>query len=145
MEKGGGHKKEDTHHDGAVQVILSALKKRGHKATNVRRMVVEAMHGADRPRNIRELAHLVAADEASVYRTVNLLLKEDLAEAIALPDESFVFALKTEHHHHLVCISCNLVTHLACSDEKTLRPRHAPFAKILGHEVTFYGLCKQCG
>src|SRR5690606_37182087 len=116
-----------------------------HKATKVRKRIIKEMHEAKRPQNIRDLAECADADEASVYRTVNLLLTEDLAEPIPLPDESFVYALKTEHHHHLVCVSCNKVAHIACDGERKIRATRMPFAKILSHEVTYYGLCRRCG
>lgn len=145
MQKGSQHhKKHKGFHKDAVSIVLETLRVRSHKVTSVRRQIVEAMDSAKTPMSIRDLATVVDADEASVYRTVNLLLEEDLAESIALSDESFVFALKTEHHHHLVCVSCNVVAHIDCDNEPKPHLRQTPFARIIGHDVTYYGLCRRC-
>ena len=87
----------------------------------------------------------VDADEVSVYRTIEMLLSEDLVEGIPLPDGTNVYALSSEHHHHIVCTSCSRVEHITCNDARSDdQPTHPDFRAIFGHEVTFHGICKKC-
>lgn len=138
------HQHQRTHSADAVATVMQALKDRSFKSTDARKQVITAMHRAKTPMSIRDLASVVAVDEASVYRTVNLLLEEKLAESIALPDETFVFALKMGHHHHLICVSCNAVAHIDCDSEPRPKLRQTPFARIIDHDVTYYGFCRRC-
>lgn len=129
----------------ATDTIIEVLKERGYRITSARENVICAMAKLKQPESIRAIAERVDADEVSVYRTIEMLLAEDLVEGIALPDGTHAYALASEHHHHLVCTTCNRVEHIACSDGGSeQQPHHPDFRAIFGHEVTFHGICKKC-
>jgi Fur family transcriptional regulator, ferric uptake regulator len=126
------------------QEILNVLKNRGHKITEVRKAVVEVLATAKLPLSIQQIVPLVLGDEASVYRTISLLLTEHLIEELTLPGKATKYAISHGHHHHAVCLKCDLVVHLSC-DSKISTPKKIPgFSRVDNHDVTFYGLCTKC-
>jgi len=128
----------------ATHKVLEVLRERGYRITGARKEIVHALAQSKSPLTIQALAERVKADEASVYRTIDLLEKEGLTEQIEVQNDATHYALADEHHHHIVCTNCDRIFHVACS-----QPPHVPraFQKriyITHHEVTFYGVCTHC-
>lgn len=126
----------------AVKNTIATLKERGYRITHARTAVVEALATQTRPHTIAEYVAHVQVDEATVYRTFELLLTEELVERIDVEGEAR-YALAHGHHHHIVCTGCGHTEHLPCSTPKPKLEKHS-FASITDHAVTFYGLCKNC-
>lgn len=125
--------------------LLKVLQERGYRITTARENVISALVKLRQPESIRSIAEQVDADEASVYRTIEMLLSEDLIESITLPDGTQTYALAGEHHHHIVCTHCNRVEHIECDEEgEEEHLRHPDFRAIFGHETTYRGICKKC-
>lgn len=130
-------KKATTHY-------IDTLRAHGFRVTRPRKQVIAALLNASQPQTIQSLVALVAADEASVYRTIEALQKAGLVEEISIAGERPRFALAHGHHHHLVCTSCGRIAHIPC--EEVPLPRMLPdtFSSIDTHELTFHGCCKNC-
>ncbi len=126
-----------------TEEAVMKLKVRGYRITKARLAIIDAFASQTRPHTITEYAQYVPADEATVYRTIKMLLKEDIIEVINNSSDESRFALSHGHHHHLICTSCGLIEHLPCSTPKLELKTHS-FSSIFRHEVTFYGLCKKC-
>ena len=127
----------------ASKQVLEELSKRGYRVTEARERIVNALAQADAPLSVQALASRVLVDEASVYRTIKLLVEEELVEEITIVQERPHYALSHGHHHHVVCTGCGLIEHVPCHDI----PRSGGFenfAAIERHEVTYYGVCKTC-
>lgn len=124
--------------------LLHALAENGYRVTSARRNIVEAVVKSTTPVTIQELAQLVSADTASVYRTVSLLTERGLLEEIKVRGGRSRYATARHHHHHVVCRGCGVIAHTDC-DQSLSAPKNIPgFAQIDEHEVTFYGLCQTC-
>ncbi len=129
----------------ATRRILTALRERGYRITKSRRAVVRALAMSRVPCTVQELSQRVRIHEASVYRTVALLLEEEFLERIQVDRGSVHYALATKHHHHLVCTRCHRIRHVPCARVPSVPTSAAHnFAAVTHHDVTFYGICTAC-
>ena len=98
-----------------VDEILDRLRRHGGRVTTPRRVVIDAMLGADDH-------HLVAADivatvrrqhpdfyESTVYRTLDRLVELQIVDRIQIGQGPAVFHLSHRAHQHLVCDECGAV------------------------------------
>ncbi|MEX0918119.1 MAG: transcriptional repressor [Candidatus Paceibacterota bacterium] len=130
---------------GASTYMLDTLQARGYRVTKTRRELCTELAKASHPLTIRELAELVNSDEASVYRFVHLLQKEDLVHEITTRGERPRFEFKNEHHHHVVCTGCGKVAHVPCAyTPQVPKDSLSGFAEVNDHDLTFYGTCLAC-
>lgn len=124
--------------------LLHALSERGYRITAARRELARTLAAARSPLTIQELANRTASDEASAYRFVRTLADEDLLEEIVVRGERPRYALRTHHHHHVVCTGCGFIAHVPCGTEPTPPRTVRGFTAITDHDVTFYGQCAKC-
>lgn len=127
----------------AMNNTLSILAERGYRITQSRKEVIALLAESSKPLTIQELSTAAASNEASVYRTLSLLLSEGLAESLQRRRE-VRYALASGHHHHLICTECGYTLHLQCTGAPPRPGAHSDFARIEDHEVTFYGVCTAC-
>lgn len=86
--------------------------------------------------------------QATVYRTLKLLVEAGLAREILLHDGQtrYEHVIAGEHHDHLVCTGCNTI--IEFEDEtienlqKEIAARHGFLIK--SHKMEMYGLCANC-
>lgn len=128
----------------ASKEALKELSKRGYRITKARERIIAVLADEHSPLSIQALTAKVSVDEASVYRTVKLLLDEGLVEEIPVMQGRPQYALAHGHHHHVVCTECGLIEHVPCQSVPELKPVPENFAAIKCHEVTYYGVCKNC-
>lgn len=128
----------------ASKDVLETLSERGYRVTKARERIIAVLEEEHTPLSIKALAAQVSADEASVYRTVKLLVEEGLAEEIPVIQGKSQYALAHGHHHHVVCTECGLIAHVPCQSIPELDHVPENFAVINCHEVTYYGVCKNC-
>ena len=135
--------------------VAERLASVGQRYTPVRRAVVEALAAAARPVTMAQLVHGRAdLAQSSVYRSLAVL--EEAGVVHRLPgadglarhelDESL-----TEHHHHLVCVSCGTVEDLPASVrlERMMARAVAEAAAVRGfrpqsHRLDLVGVCARC-
>jgi Fur family transcriptional regulator, ferric uptake regulator len=119
------------------------------RKTKQRDALREVLEHSERPLSIGEL--LEAATKridglgvATVYRTVNALLEDDVVEAVAIPGEPVRYELANKgHHHHFQCEKCTRVFDIAgCIDN--IRKLIPPKFRVRTHDLTVYGLCRSC-
>lgn len=128
----------------ASRRLIDVLRTRGYRITNARVAVVEILTNAAEPLSISMIVERATADEASVYRTVELLQREGLINEVQVRGGALRFELSHHHHHHAVCTECGMVVHLPCGEEPKAPRRVLGFARIISHDLTFYGLCSKC-
>lgn len=81
----------------------------------------------------------------TVYRNLSLLSQEGQLRRMPFPVERYDACV--EPHSHLRCEICGRVMDLAldydsCMD--ALAAKAQPGARVLRHDLTFYGLCPEC-
>jgi Fur family ferric uptake transcriptional regulator len=85
---------------------------------------------------------------ATVYRSIEKLVKMKVLDRIDFNDGTHYFRLCSSggHHHHLACTGCHRVVDMdICLDEARMASvgREKSFT-IEDHAITLFGLCKDC-
>ncbi len=126
--------------------ITRILEANGLSLTEHRRAVLEYL-SKQGPSTIPGLANVFGASgphKVTLYRTVESLQRAGLVKAVRFPaEDSERYELGeaiAAHHHHVVCKNCGASK--AVQAEPTT-PRVRGF-KVLGHQLEFYGLCRDC-
>ena len=134
------------------QTFIDTLRSRGYRITPQREMIVEAIaHGGQHINaeeifaNIQQRTH--AVNIATVYRTLELLVEQGLANRIDLGEGRVIYATYQHGPHiHLVCRQCGQVTDANQDLLTTLNHQlqsEYQFAADLQH-ISVLGLCSDC-
>ncbi len=137
------------------QEIEQRLTDHGARFTRGRRQVVHAVASADGPRTASELYRgLHDVPLSSLYRSLAVLVDAGVLSPHHGADETTRYELAewlTEHHHHLVCVSCGSITDVAASadQEATVDRLAAALAgatgfMVSGHRLEIEGRCSTC-
>ncbi len=136
--------------------VTELLARAGQRYTAVRRATVDALSGAARPVTIVEILDAADANlaQSSVYRTLAVLEEAGVVHRLPGPPGFARYELAeslTEHHHHLVCVSCGTVEDLPASSrlEKMVARAAAEVAAGTGftphgHRLDLVGVCARC-
>lgn len=146
-----GHSPGHDHNHGDQAREL--LRKRGLRITGPRLAVLTALLDEHRPTSAQELIDAVAAqgmDQVTVYRTLNTLVDEGIAQAVGTTDRGRRFEVHACEgcridHPHLQCRSCGA---LECLEHGLLPALLVP-TEVGGFLVDeaklyLYGLCPKC-
>jgi Fur family ferric uptake transcriptional regulator len=129
------------------------LRSRGRRLTKQRRLIWDALvadpdahlSADDVVARVREA--LPTIDASTVYRTLDLLVREGLVNRTDLGAGRAFFEPAHEHlHHHVVCTSCGAVAHVhddALGDVRA-RLEQATGYELAGGELSFFGRCPRC-
>lgn len=130
------------------QTLLDAIGGRSYRITHPRRQVIESIAGKETNFTAEELyGELESVGRATVYRTIKLLVEQGLLCKISLPDGSPRYMLTMSgHHHHLVCVSCGLVSEFQQSEIEDLLSQWEASGKgsVVGHRIEVYVVCATC-
>jgi Fur family ferric uptake transcriptional regulator len=118
--------------------------------TRQRRAIAEAFFSHEGHPNIDELYHSIRAQhphigQATVYRTLKLLVDSGLAEPSRFGDGTtrYEAARAGDHHDHLICVDCGHIVEFRndeierLQDEIALRHHFA----VTDHKMVIYGTC----
>ena len=130
------------------QTLIDAIGGRRYRITHPRRQVIASIAEKDTNFTAEELhAELNGVGRATVYRTIKLLVEQGLLCKISLPDGSPRYMLTMSgHHHHLVCVSCGLVSEFHESEIEQLLSEWEASGKgtVVGHRIEVYVVCTAC-
>jgi Fur family transcriptional regulator, ferric uptake regulator len=123
--------------------------------TSGRRAIVELLVSAGHPVSIGDITdHLPGLPRSSAYRHLTDLHAAGLVRRVTASDEFTRFELAedlTEHHHHLLCVSCGKVTDVTLPDgfEQQVTGAIGQLADAEGfeahsHRLDVLGLCLAC-
>jgi len=126
----------------------------GQRNTRPRAAIIAILAKALGPLTVPEI-HAQAQDEdtgakigiATVYRTLNLLVENKMAQAVMLPtgETRYEAAGHKGHHDHFQCVNCTRVydidTCLLGLPSGVVIPGGY---RVQGHELTLTGLCPAC-
>ncbi len=133
--------------------IAGILRDEGYKLTPQRHAILKtiaASPGFLTPESIYEKTYFdhPKIGLVTVYRTLEILSKLNLICQVHTPDGGHGYMMRrpTEHHHHIVCSSCNRTidfTGCLTADIETRLKDETGF-RIKGHLLEFYGVCPGC-
>jgi Fur family transcriptional regulator, ferric uptake regulator len=141
---------EDMH-----SLVERRLRSADQRYTSGRRAIVELLASAGRPVSIGDIAErLPRLPRSSAYRHLTDLHAAGLVRRVAANDEFTRFELAedlTEHHHHLLCVSCGKVIDvtLPAVFEQDVATAIGQLADAQGfqphgHRLDVLGLCAAC-
>ncbi len=136
-----------------LQAVQVKLRRYGYRLTRPRVCILEYLVRAGGHPGIREIHAAAGAEHpnmgmATVYRTVDLLVRVGVLRPLVLNGGPVRYEIRRpgDHHHHLVCTGCGQVMefgscnfqHIAAEVESVTRFR------IREHTLEAYGLCPRC-
>lgn len=128
------------------------LAEHGRRLTAQRVLVAEALARASRAMSAEELHERIRRTHprigrATIYRALEAQVRDGMATRLERPGHvSAYVACDADHHHHLVCASCQRVWDVA---EEVVAPTLASVRRRHDFQVDhaaldFYGLCAAC-
>ena len=136
--------------DGEIAQILRSA---GCKATQPRVYILLLLSKTKKPLTVQEIGEKLPkniADQATVYRTVQLLGKIGLVQEVLFAGHDhahYEYARRTDHHH-IVCRSCDAVEDFVGCEVKTIQrqalAQSKQFKSIISHAIELSGYCKKC-
>ena len=141
--------------DGLHELVEARLRRADLRYTAGRRALVELLAAAGHPVSIGDIAaRLPQLPRSSAYRHLVDLQVAGVVRRVAANDEFARFELAedlTEHHHHLLCVSCGKVTDVtpSASFERQVSRTVDELALDLGfephgHRLDVIGRCAGC-
>ena len=89
-----------------------------------------------------------SVSRATLYRTLNELVESQVIRKTAFGDkhQHFEFVLEKKPHHHAFCLNCKTNIEFPDFGEEEIYNKilEKMGFEIYGHEMHFYGLCKNC-
>lgn len=132
----------------ALDVVVERLELQGHRVTDTRRQVIDALLGSRALLSMDDILHAApGVGRATVFRTVKMLLDLDVLCRVVMQDGTTRYRVSSSgHHHHLVCRSCGRVEDFAKCDVASLVKELARNTEyqIEGHWLEVYGRCADC-
>jgi Fur family ferric uptake transcriptional regulator len=136
----------------AQEDLRSALAGAGQRWTKSRESILGVLQGKVLPLSAKDIFAAVSArgiNLASVYRAVELFVREGVVAQVDSPDGVRRYELSDRyrpHHHHVVCRDCGATRDVSGCGVKGLEERAARLTgfKIVGHHLSLTGLCPRC-
>nr|WP_092068858.1 Fur family transcriptional regulator [Dendrosporobacter quercicolus]NSL47253.1 transcriptional repressor [Dendrosporobacter quercicolus DSM 1736]SDL82365.1 Fur family transcriptional regulator, zinc uptake regulator [Dendrosporobacter quercicolus] len=136
-----------------MEQLIRVLRDKGFKITPQRRAVITALAKCGKfptAQRIWDYVRTITPDVSfdTIYRNLSLLVELGIVSEIHTKGrEGNVFEIvETDHHHHLICVSCGTTQ---CLDfcpvsHGDLAKAEAGGFKITSHSLEFYGYCREC-
>jgi Fur family ferric uptake transcriptional regulator len=121
------------------------------RMTNQRRVILEELKQLHSHPTADELYQIVRrrlpkVSIATVYRNLEILCSEGVAQKMDIPGTQRRFDGETNNHYHVRCVACGRVEDVDFDPipkiEQTIRNRSK--YKVLSHRLEFIGLCPDC-
>ena len=133
-------------------VILQKLKSDGYRLTRARLAIIEFLTDANQPMTATTILSTLKSkgslmDRATVYRELNFLVANNIVRQIQFAGKVTHYEIKSDHHHHLVCIKCNSIKEIVLGKHLEHHERQIfqkERFKVVSHALEFYGLCQNC-
>jgi len=131
--------------------IENHLKRNGLKFSHGRKIVFQEVlnaHGHFTAEEMSKFCLKRKVSRATVYRALRELLEAGVIRETAFGDKHhhFEHTYDERPHHHAQCIRCHKFIEFPDMKEDEI---YRPFLKqqgfeVIGHEMHFYGICREC-
>jgi len=83
---------------------------------------------------------------ATVYRTLNTLVADGLADSLVNAGESLFRDCSKDHHHHLICNECGVAVEIEAKQAEEWASKVAKYHGFtdVSHTIDIFGTCKKC-
>lgn len=118
------------------------------EATPARVKILAACLAARNPQSVADVAIIIGDDAhlATVYRTLELLVKATILTRIDFQEGKFRYEFVHDHHHHIVCDNCGRVSEVQdpAIESKLCKIKVENGWNITRHALELFGVCKEC-
>jgi len=128
--------------------LTQMLRARGYRMTSQRLAILQALHdgGHLSPAQIYERVQQSGMTEATVYRTLEFLARNDILLVADRGNGHLAYELSSESHHHIICRTCGAQMEI---DPALLAYAIGQMESKTGYRLnaghlTFFGLCPEC-
>lgn len=133
--------------------LINALKKEGLRYTNQRQAVWDEIKSNEDHRDAEEIYSALRKNNlnvsrATVYRTIDVLYKNNLIRKIELGDSPAKYENKvnSDHHDHIICVQCGKIEEFV---DETIEARQDAIIdkmglKMIRHIHQLFVLCNDC-
>lgn len=141
---------ETSEADPRLKQAVGMLHEAGHRVTRPRIRILQILIDENGPIRIEDIHQRVRArncDLATVYRCIAAFEKIGIVRRCFFPDGSslFEFVVGADHHHHIICTSCQKVETLdVCVVAGLERLVHDRGYSNVSHMLEFFGVCREC-
>ena len=136
-----------------MQILKETLQKEGLRYTQQRQEVWNEIRSSDKHRDAEEIFITLRnrglnVSRATVYRTIDVLVKNNLINKLDIGDGRARFEYKDNyiHHDHLVCTKCGKIVEFYNDEIEELQNHIAKQQnfKLLDHSHQLFGICVDC-
>lgn len=112
--------------------------------------IIEILKKHKKPITVSEILNSTLVNKTTVYRNLEKLVSEGKVLEVNISTQKTFYELNShDHHHHLVCKSCNAIQDF---EEQNLENAISDFEKqilesgfdIKSHNLEFFGYCNKC-
>jgi len=135
-------------------ILKKALRKEGLRYTHQRQVVWDELSGSDEHRDAEEIYLALYnsglnVSRATVYRTIDVLVKNNLVRKLELGDGRARYENKmdTAHHDHLICVQCGKIEEFM---DNVIENRQEVIVENFGYRLIrhihqLFVICDECG
>lgn len=136
-----------------ISELKVILHQEGLRYTSQREAIWQELLANDSHRDAEEVYVALrqkglAVSRATVYRTVDVLVRNQLIRALDIGDGKIRYQnrLDSQHHDHMVCTECGEIFEFVNHEIEVLQDKIAAQRgfKIQRHSHHLYGICAQC-
>ena len=134
--------------------LKEALKKEGLRYTHQRQAIWDELSASDEHRDAEEIYLALynsglKVSRATVYRTIDVLVKNNLVRKLDLGDGRARYENKmdTAHHDHLICVQCGKIEEFM---DNVIENRQEVIVENFGYRLIrhihqLFVICDECG
>jgi len=134
--------------------LIKALKKEGLRYTRQRQAIWDELSASDEHRDAEEIYLALynsglKVSRATVYRTIDVLVKNNLVRKLDLGDGRARYENKmdTAHHDHLICVQCGKIEEFM---DNVIENRQEVIVENFGYRLIrhihqLFVICDECG
>jgi len=136
-----------------MQTLKETLQKEGLRYTQQRQEIWNELRSSNEHRDadgifITLQKQGLRISRATVYRTIEVLVKNNLIDKLDIGDgrSRFEYNDKYAHHDHLICNSCGKIIEFHSDDIENYQRQIAKNNKfkLVDHNHQLYGICEDC-
>ncbi len=136
-----------------MQILKETLQKEGLRCTQQRQEIWNELRSSEKHRDAEEIFITLRnrglnVSRATVYRTIDVLVKNNLINKLDIGDgrARFEYNDKYIHHDHLVCTKCGKIIEFYNDEIEELQNDIAKQHnfKLLDHSHQLFGICEDC-
>ena len=134
------------------KLFIEVLKRENLKCTPQRLAVYQNVINSKKHREseqiYKDVNSKVNVSLATVYRTLDLLVKNNFIRKMDIGDGKFIYETKLNHphHDHMICVECGKIIEFHEEKIEELQDKVCENInfKIIRHIHQLFGVCKEC-